>query len=424
MKKLQVLGFISTLRSRITSKLFYSVLQQADTYERIIQIIYKLGCDQKIANSEALLLAAMFGAKEAGAECSLIKLKDYFSLVDDQSTKSKDLIDLIKDANGFILSTPVYFGDRSSFLADLIKILKKSQKDTLPLNNKAVGIVSVGAKRNGGQETTNIYALWECLELGACIVGNGPPTSQYGGTGWAGNVGAIIDDNFGFMTSKGTGRRVALLSHTLNLVRKPKNVRILFLVTRSDNNEIFIKTIKNLPFSSNVILDVLDITKMKIKRCHACSICPKENLGSNSYGCIIKDDDMQLIYNYLIQADCIVLAHYQGPNAGPDKFQIFMERTRFIRRNNFELANWAFSYFGFTNSFTDIFPLRVMTSFLRHNLFIIGPFYVRYIDKDNFYSETIPLELYIQRLESFTYKTKFFREKEIDNHLQYIPVGY
>lgn len=433
MDNITVTGVISSLRSRLKSEKLKNIMSSFSSFDDVLGYIYKLGGDQKISNSEALLLSAMYAAHEAGLHTKFLRLNDHFSLINSDPKDPEMLKSVLAQTNGFLLSTPVYFGDRSSFTADFIRFLQDTEQETrLPLDGKAVGVVSVGAKRNGGQETTNIYALYDCMNLGACIVGNGPPISQYGGTGWGGNIGAIIDDNFGLNTSKGTGRRVGLLSKVLSLPEAVTRVRILFVVTRADTRGNFIRQIKELPFSEDVQVDILDLSDLNIKRCRACPICPRGNL-EKEYTCVIppesskgEKDDMQHVHSRLVQADGIVLAHYAGKNAGPDKFQIFMERTRFIRRHDFELADRAFAVFTQTNSLNDIYSLRFMTSFLRQNLFIIGPFYKRLQGADsNTFIESIPVTTFAERIEGFTKKTRLARKNMINTFASsYEPIGY
>jgi multimeric flavodoxin WrbA len=403
------------------------------SYDDVLEFIYKLGGDQKISNSEALVLAAMYGAREVGLKTGILRLNDHLSLVGSEPKDPESLKNVMEHSTGFVMSSPVYFGDRSSLIADLIKFVREVDPRTkLSLDNKAVGMVSVGAKRNGGQETTNIYALYDCMNLGACIVGNGPPTSQYGGTGWGGKIGTIIDDNFGLNTSKGTGRRVALLSTVLNMPLKSSPIRILFVVTRADTRGKFIGKIKSLSFSNDVEVDVLDLSNLTIKRCLACPICPAGDLDK-LYTCVIppssqagEKDDMELIHSRLIKADCIILSHYSGADAGPDKFQVFMERTRFVRRNDFELGDRAFSAFIATSNLDDIYSLRFMTSFLRHNLFIIGPFYRLLQDPQaNVSFENFSSVTFTRRVEEFTKKSRLAREARVNKfHSNYEPIGY
>jgi multimeric flavodoxin WrbA len=244
MEETSVIGLISTLRGRISSELLHLFLNRSNSYDDILEVIYKLGGDKRISNSESLLLASMYGAKQNGARVNLVHLSNYCSLDGGNHYRKDDLLTIVEESQGIIISTPVYFGDRSSLIQELFDLLNsKRSSSPFPLNNKAVGVVSVGAKRNGGQETAITYALAECLNMGAAIVGNGPPTAQYGGTGVGGNVGTIIDDSFGLMTSKGTGQRVAVLADLLNQKDGKGRADILFIVTRKDSEGEFLDSV-------------------------------------------------------------------------------------------------------------------------------------------------------------------------------------
>ena len=405
-------GLAGSLRRRASVECLTRILQESQSFDTILQSIYKYGGDKKITNTESLLLAALYGVKEMGENTKFLRLDNC----------SDRLVEEVLKSDGLIISTPVYFGDRSSLADSFIKAIK--QRGGLPLTGKAVGSVSVGAKRNGGQETTNIYTLADCLDMGAVIVGNGPPTSQFGGTGWAGPIGGIIDDNFGFTTSKGTGNNVAMLSNVLNEKWEERKIKILFLVTKADKNGRFINIIKDLPFSSNVDLTVLYVSSsLDIQKCYACDTCPNGDLH-DEYTCINTSDDMREIHSATVDADAIVLAYYSGADSEPDQFQRFIERTRFIRRNNFELSHRPFCFFCYTDCLMDIFPIRVMTMFLRHNMFLLGPFY-KCFQNGSVMIENISKEVYTKRLEEFTYKTKQINISGINgDKTTYLPIGY
>lgn len=433
MKRPHILGIISSMRSCVPPEELSVVIQTASSFDDITEYIYKRGGDQKMSNSEALLLASVYGAKEFDVKYSFLNLGDYFSPLSGSPTSTSLLSEEFGRCSGLILSSPVYFGDRSSFIADFIQYFKEDRKHIgLGFDGRSVGVVSVGAKRNGGQETTNIYALADCLDMGACVVGNGPPTSQYGGTGWGGALGGIIDDHFGLSTAKGTGQRVGLLSKVLSLQATKRKIRVLVIITRNDSEGHLLQTISNLQFSDNVELEILDISRSRIKRCLACRICPNVNSAAK-YKCAIPagseledSDDMHKIHGHLVNSDGLIIAQYHGKDAGPDNFQVFMERTRFVRRNDFELADRAFSSLTLTDSLTDIFPLRAMTSFLRHNMFIVGPFY-RGLHGNNgkIVLDNISLNTFIERFENITKKTRHARDIGLNvADSKYEAIGY
>jgi len=244
----------------------------------------------------------------------------------------------------------------------------------------------------------------------------------------------IIDDTFGLSTSRGTGQRVGILSKILSQDNTgyKKKVKILVIITCKDNNGKIIDRIRCLPFSQNVEVDILDITENNILRCRACPICPAGDI-KKKYTCIIppmsksqkKGDDMKMIHDRMIRADFIIIAHANGSNTGKDNFQVFLERTRFIRRNNFELANMGFSVYAESDQLTDIFILRGMTSFLRHNVFLLGPFYSSLRTKNSLAWENINLDTFASRIEEFAIKSKLTKFDGIDTFdSSYVPIGY
>src|SRR5690606_11770291 len=74
-----------------------------------------------------------------------------------------ELEQAVATADGIVLSSPVYFGDRSSVANKLFQISGRENW----LKSKVFGMLICGAKRNGGQETTNVFALTEALSQGA-----------------------------------------------------------------------------------------------------------------------------------------------------------------------------------------------------------------------------------------------------------------
>ena len=364
-------------RCEIVSPLFLAdVLKSKDIATTIHDIAYT----GKVSNSEALLLAAMWGAHKEGADVELVYPGQEVPYFD-----------------GVVMATPVYFGDRSSSLHQFIT-------ETY-LKNKAVGVVSSGAKRNGGQETTNIYALYDCLDKGALITGNGPPTAQYGGTGWAGNKTAIGNDDFGIKTSHGTGTQVAKLARVIGSPVSKEKTNILFVRVTKDSIRIPLSGYEN----SNI--KIINVSDKTIKKCIGCPVCPGGDL-TKDYKCIMKDG-MWEIRECLIKADCIVFVS----GASHSKFQTFIERTRFIRRNHFELGERVYSSLSHTDSITDILPLRLMTNMLRQNMFGL-PFWKQCREYSN-----MNFREYMLMLEKYAGKSKAVREATgIDS--EYTAVGY
>jgi len=375
---MKVIGIATSPRcGKVPIERFNTIMNSED----IMSSIYEIGYEGEASNSECLLLSAMWGAHKEGAEVEIAYPGDPIPRFD-----------------GVILSSPVYFGDRSSILHDFIT--------TTDLRNKAVGVVSSGAKRNGGQETTNIYALYDCLDRGALITGNGPPTAQYGGTGWAGNKTAIVNDDFGIKTSYGTGMQVAKLTRLSKAAIYDREPRVLFVKVTDDIVDLrFVKDF------SKCEIDIVDIDKKKIKRCVGCPVCPNGDL-TKEYKCILQDD-MHEIRKRMVWADCLIFVTGDVNR----NFQTFIERTRFIRRTHFELGERVYSCINIASSITNIMSLRVMTNMLRQNMFGL-PFYRRYNSVEN-----IDSFKYATLIRILTRRSITMREKSgVDS--EYTAVGY
>lgn len=406
--KVSVLGVVGSVRSNHKKMLelknmIFNSESSSDLNNEITEskIIY--------SNTDIAIAHALLGAKVNNATIELICITDLFShakldlygevlhynTIDDlndldtlsiDEEKYLELVEAVKRSDGIVLGTPVYFGDRSSVAN---KFLQLTQKHNL-LKGKAFGVVSVGAKRNGGQETANIYSLYESLMQGSIAIGNGPKTSQYGGTVWAGDVGKAMDDEFGLETSYGTGRQVAHLSEILYKGKNKsssKKLKITALLTMDTKSKKYEKVVqdyfKNIDHEQ-VELEVYSIVDGDIYRCIACDICPapkfieKYKEEEYPYHCIVQTtkDSMKDIQARLVDSDGIVLI---GVNSKDDliyKYQAFMERTRFIRHDDYELTNipitgLLINELGAVNN--PIFNVKVLTSFIRHNTFFLTP---------------------------------------------------
>lgn len=314
--------------------------------------------------------------------------------------EKQKLFNNVADSSGIILVSPVYFGDRSSVANKVIQLAGKHNL----FKNKFFGAAAVGAKRNGGQETTIIYCLLEALRHGAFVVGNGPPTSQYGGTTIGGHRGTAANDIWGLTTTYGVASRVAQLSqiYTKGCSSTLKGkTRILILVTMDNSTRTLLKTIKKYISKlrkqySTVEFIIIDVLSYTIYRCLGCKSCPgrgplttAETLSTENHaGCIISkpDDGMPEIQKELIQADGVLVAGLNSRNAEDIiyRYQALIERSRYIRRDNFELTNKLFSSFTLSEVGATVNPLhhvKTVTSYIRHNVAMCRP--VEFIRNNN-----------------------------------------
>lgn len=192
----------------------------------MVKIIGIVGSPRNESNTEILVNNALKSAQEAGADidvinlgsaeiepciaCDICKSTGECAIYDDMQEITKKL----REAQGIILGSPVYFGNVSSQMKIFMDRSRPLRID-FKLKDKVAGAISVGASRNGGQETT-ISAMHEFLLIhDAVIVGDGAPMAHYGGTGVGGAAGDASQDQMGMETSANLGRRVAELAMRL-----------------------------------------------------------------------------------------------------------------------------------------------------------------------------------------------------------------
>ena len=332
-----ILGIAGSPRSKIRSE-FTQVIDNIMDDIALNTIVENMGRDQKLSNTDICLVAALSGVKKYGFDIELVRLKDYVRI--GRLEKPDELEALVSSAKGIVIASPVYFGDRSLLVDRFLSFIKRRNL----IQGKVVGCVSVGAKRNGGQETTNIYMLKEVNDSGALVVGNGPPISQYGGTGWAGDLGVIREDNFGITTSTGTGRKVAQMVRLLNGEKRSvgpekDSLRVSYLIVRDSRERMHremekLQTLAEHTLEFPVSWDMLDFTRMDILPCKACKFCPAMHESKETYKCLVRNDEFAANYERLINTDAVILCgHYPLDDRNiRDVYQKVLERTRCIRR--------------------------------------------------------------------------------------------
>ena len=112
------------------------------------------------------------------------------------------------DLGGIIIGSPSYFRSMSSLCKAFLERLAVLRKPKLLLADKAVGVLAVGAYRNGGQELviSQIQAAMLCHEV---ILVGGKPKAHQGATLLNAYNDDITKDEFGIATAKQLGIRVA-----------------------------------------------------------------------------------------------------------------------------------------------------------------------------------------------------------------------
>ena len=116
---------------------------------------------------------------------------------------------------GLIIGSPVYFRNMSSLCMAFLERLASLRTPRLLLADTVVGVLSVGAYRNGGQELViqQVQTAMLCHEV--FLVG-GKPGAHQGATLWNNQGDDILKDEFGIASAKKLGTRVAEAAlHTL-----------------------------------------------------------------------------------------------------------------------------------------------------------------------------------------------------------------
>jgi len=414
---MKVLGVSGSPRARFgDTDEAIRIIKRTESYQDLYTRIYELASYKKISNTEALLWMGLFGAYQRGAEIDLVHLRMIFN--DKKEDEKENLKKKIENARGILLASPVYFGDYSSYMATFLQDCN--------LEERIVGVVSAGAKRNGGQETTNIFCLYEAMSFGANIVGNGPPTSQYGGTGWAGDVGAILDDNFGLDTSLGTGRRIAEI--LINNESDPVYPGRIGLITYEPGGEGNLeRRVRNmLDESGEVTIRTVNIDKYEIHPCRGCAVCPYKEMSNGDYGCIQKDD-MEKVNRLMWGLDAIVVVTDNDNLKGVfwKNFKVFIERTRYLRRGHFVLSDLPVFIIQ-RNNFrkNQNTGIRIVTFFLRHNTYICGPVLNTYYDDDNVIYQNRSLKEMCNKIIRYAALHKGAKAAGVLNGGKYVPIGY
>ncbi len=430
MKQPLILGVAGSIRSRFRhfDKLNEFIMISKDHLELSSNIE---SSSYKFSNSDIALAFAMLSVRANNISFKIISILELFTqrkkstptIVDDDlvhinniqdidslkinEKKLNDFFHLLRISKGIVLSSPVYFGDRSSIANKFMQLTNKEQL----LKDKVFSMIATGAKRNGGQETTCIYGLFEALSQGAVAVGNGPATSQYGGTVVAGDLQTALEDNWGIERCIELGHRVSSTVKVINNGigtnnKKSKRLKIKIIITMDTPDKYFHGIVKDYfnEFFEDNDFEIIDLIDFDIFRCAACNICPsykKRNTSSeHEYSCSIhhKDDSMQEIVSLLKNSDCLI---FVGVNTKKDiiyRYQAFTERTRFMRRDDFQLTNTPIlsMYIDEVGSINNtLHNLKILTSYIRHNTILLKPVNIilereKIIYKDNF-NQYLPL---------------------------------
>jgi multimeric flavodoxin WrbA len=109
--------------------------------------------------------------------------------------------------DGLIIGSPCYFRTMSALCKAFLERIQVLRSPKLLLADTPVGVLSVGAYRNGGQELVieQIQAAMLCHEV---VLVGGKPRAHQGATLWNAFKDDIMKDEFGIATAKQLGIRV------------------------------------------------------------------------------------------------------------------------------------------------------------------------------------------------------------------------
>jgi multimeric flavodoxin WrbA len=346
----------------------------------IYQNLRKSNGEVGLSNSEVALAAALWAARNQDVDVEHLSLSEHFTANGDLR-RGEELRSRLLQADGLLISGPVYFGDRGSLAESLVDFIARDHELQLALAGRLYGGIAVGAKRNGGQETTLIYQMIDMLNLGMIAVGNdSDTTAQYGGTGHAGDVGTMHKDKYGIDTSMGVGRRMAKVLDSLHSGQSLSDVpRVLFLILQ-DVDGLALRQTNSIiaQLGPRIKATILSVVDQRIKRCIACDICPTNIDLDEVYRCIIKSrgDDLSDIHPDLLDHDALVpvVASPRDRSRIVGNYQTFIERSRYIRRGDYVWSDLVVAPLSFVESVGyDSYSIRMMTSFLRHHTVMTKP---------------------------------------------------
>lgn len=355
-------------------------------FDEIYRHLRRVRTDRGLSNSEAALVAGLWGARQAGAEIAHCGLGPYFPMNGDPENLD-GLREAVLSADAILISGPVYFGDRGSVVQEFMQFLHADTACANHIRDRVYAGIAVGAKRNGGQETTLIYQIIDATNMNMLAVGNDTETtSQYGGTAVAGDVGTMQSDGYGIKTSIGTGRRVASVARMLEdgTTRRLKGkTRIAIWLLQDDaahrGRERFLALAKEMSAENpDIEVHVHDFTEEKIYRCIACDVCPISVGEASEYRCIIEasGDLFKERHAELIDYDAILVGAYSPKNRSDVRsvYQRFVERTRYWRRDEYLIgdrlvAPLVISEIGANQNL----HIRMLTSFVRHHTILHHP---------------------------------------------------
>ncbi|MEM9543289.1 MAG: NAD(P)H-dependent oxidoreductase [Cyanobacteria bacterium P01_E01_bin.42] len=425
----QLLDFLAAQSDLHLENFFKAGRDRGKSFIEIYENLKRNKGNRGLSNSEVALAAGLWSALQYDVDIQHLSLSEYF-LPSGKNTKVDELKEKLIASDGILISGPVYFGDRGSLTQSFIDLIRQDAQLKMQLEGKLYAGIAVGSKRNGGQETTLIYQMWDLINLGLFAVGNdSDTTSQYGGTGQAGDIGTMYQDRYGLDTSMGTGRRIAKLLRRLSYQRELQApVKILFPIVQDCQGQVKSKVkdlIHSLPLS--IEAKVINIAESQVIRCLACDFCPTHIDIDSVYRCIIntQHDALKIFHQDLLDCDAIVPVALSLTDTSKiqNNYQKFIERTRYLRRGDYALSNQIVIPLIFEElGSQENLPMRIMTSMIRHHTILAKPL-IGYLYQDSFINQT-EIQQDFSKAIGFVKKLAAARLTEGDRPIKYNPVGY
>lgn len=435
----KILGLAASLRNGLPSSKAESFCEQLSEIPDSAQLrtFLEPTATRSLSNSEIALAAGLWAAAQSGSKIELLRLGDFFASGGGTRHIEK-LGDSLQTADGIVLSSPVYFGDRSSLAGELLDFLGRDHLLRTELRQKVAGGIAVGAKRNGGQETTLIYQLADLMQVGLLGVGNdSDTTAQYGGTCHAGDRGTLTNDEYGLWTAQGTGRRVAHIAGLLQLGRKSSlrgKLRVLLLVMQ-DYNGIAADFAASLAGVHADACDftLLNLTEKHLSRCLACDTCPTKIDLDRNYTCKVTNtrcDEMMVLHETLLNQDAIIPIVYSGDvqQQISSNYQRFLERSRYLRRGDYLFSDHLVAPLVIEElGARQHYDLRMLTSWVRHHTVMSAALVAH--RHDNLFLNRKEIEtnfaLVLERTRLLTAgRLSMFSNGSFPGVTRYNPVGY
>ena len=286
---------------------------------------------ERITSADVAAAAVLLGAKTAGAHISVV---DALTVIH-QAGRRHEFESTVAKADGCCFVSSIRFGSPSSTLLAFLSELARTDSE---LSMKPAGVCSVGARRNGGQDTANTLTAWRLHMLGMLLVGEGPPFGQSGGVLEARYPMDAFRDEDGIESCVRVGSRI---HRAIALSRSNRNVRpsnLLFLCADPDAFGHASAVVNALSLQSQVpSITVLNLSEYEFELCKGCRTCPTGE--PSGYRCCILDG-FTTIHEALMVSDGIVFCIGAPASLAESRvWRRFMERTRYLRRSGYALAD-------------------------------------------------------------------------------------